>query len=812
VTLGGTIQLYGQMRIKAAANLVNPAKLVFAGDVIQKDDGKLFVTNLGAKDFRHEIVFEKTATLPGGTFWMDGDGSTVRFKSAGNTFSTLALFSGTFRLDAEGACDPASALLVQGTTASRIHVTGRQTTGRLGLKSGTATGAAVISETGGTLVVQAAQSDTFPGGLLGDLGFTWAPKGAYTFTATGESSFTGALTVSNGTFVAQGETASLTNISSVTVAAGATLSVTDGATINPRLTFIDLASTATLNLPATAFTVDRLYLDGVLQAEDTVFTGGTAGAGETHLDVLPSTVTVRTLVLPGPGTRTVWTGAGGTTDAADLAVNWDYGGSVPRLWAKALVAVTGGSSMTLAADTQMNGLSFENGGSFQINGSGHALGLYWGGISIASAASGSRYVFKTPISIGGEQLWDFPVRGEFQGDISSVGPYDIYKTGAGEICLYGTNTFTGDLVISNGCVYVMADEALGASDTGKVVVRRSSTSVSPRIGFYNNAKISRPIELYGPDQNFYPVRTASSGVFELAGKVTLGDTNIKRFSATDNATLVFSGGVEAKGMFYVQGNRYVITNKSVNSTSSLYSDVKADVTLAVPSNALDSVRFTNESVLRIRTDNALKAGTGLFFGKGATLDLGGHELLAGYLFRDNSDTVGGVVTGGVGSVVTVKPAQGFETFLSFRGAASLCLNGSENMTLVGISTSTGTLQSCRASLIMKSDSAWTGGQVVVTNASSAVLLHPGARLGRHVDVHLGSGGKLTLYPPTSSSGAELGQFECRHLYCDGVKQPLGTYGAAASAAQYRTDTYFMANHLGVLNVRGDGRGTILLIR
>ena len=47
-----------------------------------------------------------------------------------------------------------------------------------------------------------------------------------------------------------------------------------------------------------------------------------------------------------------------------------------------------------------------------------------------------------------------------------------------------------------------------------------------------------------------------------------------------------------------------------------------------------------------------------------------------------------------------------------------------------------------------------------------------------------------------------------------MRQHLGTYGNAASAASNRSDTYFMAGNTlrGILDVRGESEGTIIMIK
>ena len=806
----GTVTFHNQQRFKAASS-ANPLVLTFKGPVKSKNNS-LLVTNLNVPDFRHELVFEDVADLGGRQLWMDGGGSTIRFRKAGNTFGSTRLSSGQVVFEVSGACCPTADLAMLGTAGSRIVVEGDQVARRLYRHSGTDTGFSVTSEKGGRLTLRDVQNDSFPGDLTGRLGLVWAPTGNFTFTAQGACTFSGALVVSNGTFAVGSALASPTNIASLVVVNAAKLQVPSGAAVRTRLDTLELASTATLSLPEqTDFVVDHFVLDGVEQPEKATYTGGAAADERVHLDALPANVTVTTRVQPGLGARVEWTGQGGASDRVDLGVNW-ADGAVPALHEKTLVAVTGGASASLVGDTTVNGFVFEK-GPFTVKGAG-ALDLYWGGISVTEPLTDREmYTFDVPLRICGEQTWCV-ARGSTgkYGRLQLNAPvtdgdglaHAIYKTDPGYLYLNATNTFSGDLVVSNGQVVVQTSESVGSPGSGKVVLVNSSGTAA-NIWLLPNRRISRPVELRGVDT--YYVYSDQSGVCEFAGEVRIADAVNKRFRANGTSTMLFTGGVTGLGMFYMQGDgRYVITNKPVSVGNSVYTDVKADITFAVPSNDFSQVWLANAgSVLRIRTDDFMREKRAIQLRKGGRIDLGAHVVKIGQLVGAGAaDTVDGRVTGEPGSELVVQ-VGGNTTHAVFEDAASLRYVGNgSNFSLCGLSSSTGTVSSANNCLIFTAGAGWTNGTVAVTNANAAILFNAGAQLGRKVDVTLAAGGRISLNP-----GVEL---VCRHLYLDGVRQTPGTYGSVASAAGTKSDTYFWTGNTGLLRVLGDQSGTMLIIR
>ena len=813
-TFTGALTLSGTQRISSGTGWA-AATLTFKGPVTQTSG--IFVTNLGVSDLRHEIIFENVFTGTQ-TLWMDGNGSVVRFRAPGNQIASTRLSGGCIHFEVDGACTAGTQLSFLAGNVATVYIEGRQSAKHIFRHSGNTTDFAVSSENGGELAVFDTQNTPWPGRLAGQLGFIWAPTGNYTFTAQGETSMSGRLVVSNGTFAVASGQAGLPNISSLVLANSASLVLPSGAAINTRLDTLEITSSATLTLPdATAFTVDHFVVDGEEMAEDVTYTGGAAGEGQVHCDALPANVTVYTRVQPGPGARTVWNGAGGSTDGMDLGVNWE-GGVAPRLWEKCLPVFAGGSSATLAADTKVNGLAFETPGAFTMNGA-HFLDLYWGGLSGAQAAAArTQCIFNVPVRICGAQEWkgatdSGPVK-EFvfnkpvtDGDVV---PYPVVITNGAHVVFNATNTFSGDLTLHSGHIGIGASESLGNPEHGTVTLIRPNTSTETYLSFGPNTKVSRPVTLYGPDSNYYPVRADSAGTNEFAGPVVIGDNVTKRFRSGAGNTLLFTGGITGIGMFYVQGyGKYVIAEKPLKTTGTLYSDVRADLTFKVGGNSVGGITWTGSgSVMRLDVDDAFPGKPTLSVGGGSRIELNGHELRVGNLVdKSSGNTVDTVVASDEPATLIATPgSSGIASHTRFEGAASFVKAGGYSMSLKSLSSSTGSVCVTQSTLLFEGGTGWTNGTVVVTNGNAAVMFNPGARLGKNVDVHLAHGGKLTLV-----TDAEI---VCRNLYLDGERQRIGTYGNALSTAANRSDTYFMAGESlrGKLVVRGDGTGVTIIIR
>lgn len=790
--IASDVILNNQPRIKGAHTLRFGGKVTCSG-------GGLFVTNLGDATYKSEIVFEDVFDGASRQFWMDGGGSVVRFLASSNKFSSVRLSAGEVHFDApDSCCHSATISMYSGTKKNLIYVEGEQTVGRVVMATDTGTNHGITSATGGSLTILAPQSDNYNGSIEGKAGLIWAPKANYNFNLTGALTFEGKLVVSNGSVTVTGAGSSITQMSELRLLNSAALYMNDGATLHERLDTLELSPTATLSVnEQTDFVVDHFIVDGVAQAEKQLYT-------HENLEILPENVTVYVNVQPGPATSmAVWNGNGGPSTGFNVSANWQEN-VVPELWEKMGVKVTGGTYMTLAGDdVTLNGFDFAQSGGFTINGTG-ALNLYWGGIKTAAAAA----YFQVPVKLAGDQTWSLGKDVVFSASVSDFDeerPATVIKTGAGAVYVEAANTFAGDLVVSNGAFYCNAAGGLG--DSTVYVRRASDSSTAPAVKLCAG-KYENDFYFSGPDGGHYPLRTADSGVVELAGKVTISDNQNKRFQSNGECEMRFTGGVEGPtAMFYIQGyGKYTITNTPMN-VNILYSDVRADLTIAVPGNKIaNSISWMNTgSKMHIACDNPFEKAVQLNLKNGASIDLDGHDVsfstVVGSIDAAHADTV---VTSATAANFMVAQNSDQNLKTRFEGGVSLIKSGSKVLYLYGMSSSTGVVQSTQSTLAIQNGGGWTNGTVRVSKSNAAVLFYDGAKLGKHTNVELSNGGRLTM-----SNGSQ--EVTCGVLWLDGQRAELGTWGATASSAKHKSDTYFISSP-GVLRVLGDGNGTVIHLR
>ncbi|MDZ8119965.1 autotransporter-associated beta strand repeat-containing protein [Pontiella agarivorans] len=128
------------------------------------------------------------------------------------------------------------------------------------------------------------------------------------------------------------------------------------------------------------------------------------------------------------------------------------------------------------------------------------------------------------------------------------GSGDILKTGEGELALYGSNTFSGAVVISEGTLFIANGNALGSS-AGITVVRDGAYI---RLGDVEVA--DEPLTLYGSGngngalQHYgFGVSNSWGGAITLAGDVEIGVPYLTASCMTLNGTISGSGGLTKSG-------------------------------------------------------------------------------------------------------------------------------------------------------------------------------------------------------------------------------------------------------------------------
>ena len=126
--------------------------------------------------------------------------------------------------------------------------------------------------------------------------------------------------------------------------------------------------------------------------------------------------------------------------------------------------------------------------------------------------------------------------------ITGSGTAGIIKTGAGQLRLYGTNTYLGVTLINDGTVYADSDAAFGSPGAG-VEVNNSAY-------LYLNAVNIGNASLTLNSTNSYPLYAA--GASSWSGPVIL-DLDVQVYSYS-GATMIFSNAISGGGNLSLMGN------------------------------------------------------------------------------------------------------------------------------------------------------------------------------------------------------------------------------------------------------------------
>ena len=780
-TFSGTVTLAsdGCTHIKslggAAAGILR-----FAGDVVYDGTGTGLTSSFGGS-LDYAVHFDKRLNWPNGTYRQDNTLTTC-FNAESNVFASLDIRAGDVRF-AKDAISGANDLLV--TSGGTIHFIfdGDNTFRRLATEDDGLSGDhSVTSSVPSTLTVLGTQDDTFAGSVDGEITIDWRPVSAQTLKFTRGGNTTGGLKAAGGALVL--DSASFPNISSVELSSGATLTLQYGASINTRLDTLAVPSGAAISgVSDTQFRVDHYFLDGVEMQDGATYDLGNGNS-------------VYVVLRPGPGTKYVWDGGGADNTSFDLAANWS-GDATPIFGPKVIASFEGGTAATLAARTELNGFEFNLAGDFMVDGA-YAVDLYWGGITLPVVFSGYTATIATPLSVAGDQAWNVADGATLAvtGAISAgTDPAPVVKNGAGTLVLAATNSMTGDLIISNGMVSVMHDEALGASSSGAAYLLRNSTTALPASLSFGTCRISRDIHLEGPDNNYYPMCNTADSTNLFTGRIYIDDSAIKRIRSADRAVMTFAGGVESpNAMFYMQGRgKYMFTTTPIN-VKNIYSDTIADISMSAAGNVVGAMALYKDSVFRVETDNVFAAAPELELAQGAVVEMNGHDMTLNNLKGDSV----AYIRSNDDALLAVTQNSGGNSYAVFEGAVSLSKQGGKTLSLCSVSTSAGSLSVDGGLMNITSTGGWKGAKVTVGNGG-ILRLYDGTELaGRKCVLTVQGSGKIGLNP-----GADI---RVGRLVVNGVRMPNGTYGSSKSNAANKNDSLFESRAAedcpGILRVVG----------
>ncbi len=259
-----------------------------------------------------------------------------------------------------------------------------------------------------------------------------------------------------------------------------------------------------------------------------------------------------TISLSAVAVNYVWTSTANgnwTTNAnwqSGTTPNSTRGASVQFFTGQTLASGSIASSNDFAGIFQMNNLTLAgtssaattatiSGGNFQLLNNGTLMPTVNLTGTSSSTTNSLAYNINTPITLGADTTFNATSSGKFifNGDLSGAG--GLLRTGTSStLILAGTNTYTGDTMISAGTLQIGNDGATGSLGTGDVINngqlrfdRTGTLEVSNAIGGTGSLYVDCPINagtitLSGTN-TFDGGVTVNSGALRITNSTALGD-------------------------------------------------------------------------------------------------------------------------------------------------------------------------------------------------------------------------------------------------------------------------------------------------
>lgn len=404
--------------------------------------------------------------------------------SGTNTYSGATSITGGMLVASGGSAigDSSAVTVASGGTLS---VTGNETIGSLA-------GAGAVSLDGQLTLGGTNASSTYSGAISGTGGLT--KTGTGTLTLGGLQGFTGVVNIEAGG-LSLTISSSILSASSVTLSAGATLTILGG-TKALKMLSDGVGGTGT----ATVVTANDILTIGSGNGDGT-FSGNITGPGTINK------VGTGTLTLAGANTFTgglrVNAGAvtlsGGSALADTVAVTMSTGASLVLQASETIGSLSGAGSVEASGGafvltTGGNDTSGTFSGTLSAPGQGDSLGLVKTGTGTFTLTGDSSYSGGTTISGGTLQLGNGGATGSITGNITNnaalifnrsddisysgtiSGTGTLQKAGAGTLTFAGTNMSTGLTTVSAGTL------ALTGGMAGSVTVTSGATFAGTSTG------------------------------------------------------------------------------------------------------------------------------------------------------------------------------------------------------------------------------------------------------------------------------------------------------------------------------------------
>jgi len=713
-------------------------------------------------------------------FWST-DGTTLLPWVSGDTASFLGQASAVTNTITVG-----SAQAIAGLTFGSATTSGNWTF----------SGSALNMSTNATFTVNAGSTSSMGNVIAGDFGLSKAGTGS--LTLSGQNTYTGATTVSAGTLtLASGATMSA---GALTVAAGASL-VLNSSAMTSTLTgsgaiAIGTGAVFTLNTTSgspqflgTFSGAGSLVKSGggevLFAGDNSGLTGAiTVNGGMISVQNSFSTLGSGDVTVTANATIGTFTGSGFTTPgrlnnklnvtAGTLTLGRNgrtvLGNDVIASGTGSIVVGGGGTTVIEKniANTGTGTLSVSSGTTLQL-GNGGTTGTFNGGLSF-DQPTGSLAFNRSDNVI-------------YSGAFSGTG--SLTQAGTGSLTLTGANTYTGATTVSAGTLTLAS--GAGLATTGFTVAAGANLALN------SSVTVS--------------ALNAAGGIQVGAGAtLTLNNTTNQALGSGDSATSAPTGSISGAGTFvktgaglaWVQGDytasniNVILSGGTLQFVGVRTADVNAfgtgNITVIADSTLntfVDSARTKSSRLLNAIsvTGGTLTLGTGstgngsLTFAGGLTatnaanVTVGGGRVilesnlamngtgglaLTGGTLQIGNNTATGNINGGLAfnlnSTATLEFKRSDNVTYSgvYTGIGSLVQAGTNNLTLSGLSTYTGTTLVSSGTLTLASGASLGSGALVVQGGASLVLnanASTTALMGSGT-VTIGSGATLTLNVPS----------------------------------------------------------------
>jgi hypothetical protein len=469
--------------------------------------------------------------------------------------------------------------------------------------------------------------------------------------------------------------------------------------------------------------------------------------------------------------------------------------------------------------------------SFAFNKSGEAasLAVGAGGISMPDNRSASSPLeFRTPLDFTAiHTTLDFGsnVVARFRAPLGGVsnGGQTVFKVGGGNLYFYSTNsTYDGSFALSNGYAYAYGNEPFGSVDAGgssKVYVEGFNGA---RV-YLMNMSSSKNFQLHNNATYRTALYSTAHTTNTITGNVRCGD--VCKVDVTDGSVLYMDGGygmASNPSAEYVNwsGNGLVVfRNKPLycGSFEAAIRNLRLDCTgnvltkiFAWSDNRLPTYDPYNgwSGTLTFGCDWALDRPAMGLFSQGI-VDLNGTEQRIGSFRVMGSGKLRSL--NGPGTLRLANTTATYDNVTpstgDFVGAVNLIVEGQDTFTF-GISnrviSATGNVEVASGTLKFCGTASWLGATNVTVSGGTLVVPHSQV-FDRYSDLYL-TAGALQLNEGVNQ--------KVRYLYLEGSERHArnGRYGALGNTSVPAANRTARITGPGILNVLGEGGGTMVIFR